>query len=127
VQRPALDLSGRARHDAAFHHFEDNVAFAGAPVALLGAGVIAAAQAFQPAGRVLEPAHAADVAVEARVAVSDDVEARPFLIADEGADGVGVLFAEAGVSKGVAKGALPEIFRIPHWTRQGPRDRRGKY
>ena len=45
-----------------------------------------------------KPAHAADLGVEPRVAVGDDVEAGEFLIAKVGRDRVGVLLAEARIA-----------------------------
>ena len=124
VQRAALDRPHAARHHAAFHHFEDNVSLARAAVALPGAVVVAAAEALEPPRRVLEPAHAADVAVEPRVAVSDDVEASTLLVADERPDGVRVLFAEARVGDGVAERALTEVLDVPPGPRQRARNRR---
>ena len=84
LQRSPLDLVDAARHHAALHHLEDDVALHGAAVALAHALVVAARQALEAPGRVLKPAHAADVGVEPRVAVGDDVEAGALLIAKVG-------------------------------------------
>jgi hypothetical protein len=124
VERAAIDRPDAARHHAAFHHFEDNVSLARAAVPLAGAGVVAAAESLEPARRILEPAHAADIRVEACVAIGDDIEAGPLLIADEGADRVGILLAESRVGDGVAECTLTEVLDVPGRPRQRPGDRR---
>src|SRR5262249_6725675 len=124
LQRAAADLADGPRHDAALHHFEDDVALARAAVALPHAGVIAAAEAREPSRQILNPAHASDVAGESRRAVSDDVEAGALVISDERPDGVDVLFAETCVGDGVAERALSDLLGVPRWPRQRSRDRR---
>ena len=82
------------------------------PYPLRDAVVVAARQALEAPRRVLKPAHAADVGVEPRVAVGDDVEAGALLIAEVGADRVGVLLAEARVGERVAERAASPRFSV---------------
>src|SRR5262249_41192318 len=123
LQRTALDLADAARHHATLHDLEDDVALRGAAVTLARAIVVSAGEPFESARRILEPAHAADVVVEARVAVGDDVEARALLVADVRSDRVRVLLAVTRVRERVTKRACAEVRGVPLGARQRAGDR----
>ena len=81
-------------------------------------------KALEAARRILKPAHSADIHVESRVAIGDDVEARAFLIADERADRVGVLLAKTRVGNRIAERALAYLLGVPGRARQRSGDGR---
>ena len=69
-------------------------------------------------GRIGGPALAADVVVEAAVAVGDDVEAGQFLVAQIAGQRVLVLLAEAPRHHRLEEMPGAEIFRVPARPRQ---------
>ena len=68
--------------------------------------------------RIVGPALAADVVIEAAVAVGDDIEAGDFLLVQIDGDRVDVLLAELVVHHRVEKAAHAEILRVPARPRQ---------
>ena len=56
---------------------------------------------------------AADVGVEAAIAVSDDVESRDFLVAQICRDRIQILLAVVAVHHRLTEAAPAEIFRVP--------------
>src|SRR5690606_25717023 len=124
LQRPPLDLAGAARQHAALHDLEQDVALRRAAVALRHAVVVAAGQAVEASRRVLEPAHAADVGVEPRVAVGHEIEARALLVADHDRDRVGVLLTISRVRERIAEAPGLEGRDVPRRPRQRAGDRR---
>ena len=74
--------------------------------------------------RIAGPALAADVVVEAAVAVGDDVEAGELLVADEAGQRVLVLLAEAPRHHRLEEMPGAEIFGVPARPRQRAGDRR---
>src|SRR5688572_20455277 len=103
MQRTTRNRVHAPRHHAALHHFEEDVALGCAAVPLARLVVVVSGDSLEAPRRILKPAHAADVRIEPRVSVSDDVEAGALLILEVGADGVGVLLAESCVSERIAK------------------------
>src|ERR1700683_3662529 len=68
--------------------------------------------------RITGPALTADVVVEVRVAVSDNIKAGDFLIAQIAAYRVFILLAEAPAHHGFEKMPSAEILRVPARPRQ---------
>ena len=73
--------------------------------------------------RVGGPALAADIVVEAAVAVGQDVEAGELLVAQIAGQRVLVLLAEAARHHGLEEMAVAEVFRVPARPRQRAGDR----
>jgi len=68
--------------------------------------------------RIIGPALAADIGVEMRVAVGDDVETGHFLLVQIEANRVDILLAELVVDHGVEEAAHAEVLRVPARPRQ---------
>ncbi len=78
-------------------------------------------------GRIGGPALAADVVVEAAVAVGDDIEAGKLLIAQIAGQRVFVLLAKAAADHRFEKMTGAEIFRVPGRPRQRAGDGRRQF
>src|SRR5262249_33972676 len=105
------------------HFVEDVAGPERAPAARRGA-IDVAGDATQPLERIEEPRAAADGEIEARVAVADDVEPGPLLLAHQTRRRVEVLLAERRVAQRVLEAAAAQSFGEPGGTRIGAGDRR---
>ena len=126
---PAADRPDDRRHDARLEEVVQDVAgrierAAAARRRRLGVGAVEARHVMS---RIGAPALAADILVEARVAVGDDVETGKLLGAQIRADRVGVLLAEAAVDHSVEEGPRAQILGVPAGPRQRADDRRRQY
>ena len=73
--------------------------------------------------RIIGPALAADIGVEMRVAVGDNIEAGHFLLVEIHGDCIDILLAELVVHHRVEEAARAEILRVPARPRQRAGDR----
>ena len=119
LQLAARDRAGDAGHHARFQIIVQDVAGREGEPALAGRRRLRVlVEAAHVARRVIGPALAADVGIEMRVAVGDDVEAGQFLLVQIDRDGVDILLAEMVVHHGVEEGAAGEVFGVPARPRQ---------
>ena len=126
LQIAAADRADDRRHHARFQIVVQDVAARKPDAAAPGRRrqrmvVVEAAHVVR---RIAGPALAADVVVEAAVAVGDDVEAGELLVADEAGQRVLVLLAEAPRHHRLEEMPGAEIFGVPARPRQRAGDRR---
>src|ERR1051325_1111637 len=79
-------------------------------------------EAAHVARRIVGPALAADVAIEMRIAVGDDVEAGDLLLVQIHRDPVGVLLAELVVDERLDEAVRADVLGVPARARQRPGD-----
>ena len=119
LQVAARDRAVDPRHDARFQIVMQNVTGRKRQPAFAGRRRLRVlVEAAHVARRIIGPALAADIRIEMRVAVGDDVEAGDFLLVQIDRDRVDVLLAELVVDHGVEETAQPEILRVPARPRQ---------
>ena len=78
-----------------------------------------AAHALETLDRVEKPRPAADVLIEPRVPVRQNVEAGASLVIENTCDGIRVLFSKNRVGQGHFEGATMQIRGVPMGTRVG--------
>ena len=120
LQVAAPERSGDHRHDARFQIIVQDVAARKPDAAAPGRRRhrMRDVEARHVVGRIGGPALAADVVIEAAVAVGDDVETGEFLVAQIAGQRVLVLLAKAPRHHRLEEMPRAEIFRVPARPRQ---------